>query len=203
VQQIRQKAKHAGPNLALGQLTPEKKKAAIAVLLISIMALMWVRVLLKKNQSLANAAIPASQAAITEEIKPKIKVTYIDLPCIKGRNDMLSRDVFSGSVWEGLGAEANGAKQFKVSHKKNDNERLNDTIETIGKELKLDAIFSGKNPQASVGGMLVSPQGKLTVKYEGDQYEFKVVAISDNEVVLECKGVQVKLSMTRPTDSAN
>ena len=75
--------------------------------------------------------------------------------------------------------------------------------EMIGKELRLDAILSGKNPQAYVSGMLVSPGGRLAVKHEGEKYEFKVVAINENEVVLECKGVQVKLSMVRPTDSAN
>jgi hypothetical protein len=87
---------------------------------------------------------------------------------------------------------------------KGSNEQLNDIVnEMNGKELRLEAIFSGKNPQALVSGVLVSPGGRLAVKHEGEKYEFKAVAINENEVVLVCKGVQVKLSMVRPTDSAN
>ena len=201
---MRQKIKQpGGRNQAISRLTAEKKKVVIAVLLIGIMAIMWVRVLAKKNGSPAGEIPLAIQAASAEEVLPKVQVTYVELPQIKGRNDMLTRDIFSGSKWEGLGAEANGAKQPNEKIKSG-HEKLSDTItEMIGKELRLDAISSGKNPQAYVGGMLVSPGGKLTVKHEGEKYEFKAVMMNENEVVLECKGIQVKLSMTRPSDSAN
>jgi hypothetical protein len=201
---MKQKVKQPGSrNQAISQLTAEKKKIIIAVLLVGIMAIMWVRVLAKKNGSSAGQTPLAIQAAVAEEAAPKIQVTYVELPQVKGRNDTLTRDIFSGSRWEGLGAVANGAKQPNEKIKSG-HEKLSDTItEMIGKELKLDAILSGKNPQAYVGGMLVSPGGKLTVNHEGEKYEFKAVAMNENEVVLECKGVQVRLSMTRPSDSAN
>ena len=198
---MRQKVKQSGGNQALAQLMADKKKLAIAVLLISVMAIMWVRIL-AKNKPPVSASVLAAQAAVAQETQPKIKATYVALPHVEGRNDVLARDIFAGSKWEGFGAEANGARQPR-SRNKNGNEPLSDTIEIIGKELKLEAIFSGKNPQASVSGVLVSPGGKLIVKHEGDQYEFKAVTINDNEVVLECKGVQMKLSMIRPTESAN
>jgi hypothetical protein len=201
---MKQKAKQpGGRNQMISQLTAEKKKIVIAAALIGIMAIMWVRVLAKKSESPAGTVPLATQTAAAEEMPAKIQITYVELPQIKGRNDMLTRDIFSGSKWEGLGAEANGAQRPK-ERIKSGNEKLSDTItEMIGKELKLEAILSGKNPQAYVGGMLVSPGGKLTVKHEGEKYEFKAVEMNDNEVVLECKGVQVKLSMTRPSDSAN
>ena len=181
----------------------EKKKIVIAVTLIGIMAIMWVRVLAKKNGSSVGENPLAIQAAAAEEVSPKVQITYVELPQVKGRNDMLTRDIFSGSTWEGLGAEANGARKPN-ERIKSGNEKLSDMItEMIGKELRLDAILSGKNPQAYVGGTLVSPGGKLIVKHEGENYEFKAVTMNENEVVLECKGVQVKLSMVRPTDSAN
>lgn len=187
----------------ISQLTAEKKKIIIAAVLIGIMAIMWVRVLAKKKDSSAGVIPLALQTAAAEEAPPKVQVVYVELPQVKGRNDTLTRDIFSGSKWEGLGAEANGAKQPN-ERIKSGHEKLSDTItEMIGKELRLDAILSGKNPQAYVGGLLVSPGGKLTVKHEGEKYEFKAVEMNENEVVLECKGVQVKLSMTRPSDSAN
>lgn len=199
---MKQNVKQPGRNQTLARLMAEKKKIVIAVVLISVMAIMWVRVLAKKNTASAVVTPFAPQAAAAEEIQPKIKLTYITLPYVTGRNDMLSRDIFAGSKWEGFGAAANGARQSKEIIKSG-HEQVSDTIEKIGKELKLDAIFSGKNPQASVSGMLVSPGGKLTVKYEGEKYEFNAVMMSENAVVLECKGVQVKLNMVRPTDSVN
>jgi hypothetical protein len=196
---MKQKEKQNGKrNQILASLTVERKKLAIAVLLVSVMVVMWVRVLAKKNQSELNGAMLAPQTATAEQAQPKIKAA--ELPQVKGRNDVLARDIFAGDKWEGSGAAANGATQRHVA-RKSVHENLSDMIETIGKELELEAIFSGKNPQASVSGMLVVPAGRLTVNHEGDQYEFKVLAINDNEVVLECKGVQVKLSL--PTESAN
>jgi len=201
---MKQKIKQpGGKNQVISQLTAEKKKIIIAAVLIGIMAIMWVRVLAKKKDSSAGVIPLALQTAAAEEAPPKVQVVYVELPQVKGRNDTLTRDIFSGSKWEGLGAEANGAKQPN-ERIKSGHEKLSDTItEMIGKELRLDAILSGKNPQAYVGGLLVSPGGKLTVKHEGEKYEFKAVEMNENEVVLECKGVQVKLSMTRPSDSAN
>jgi hypothetical protein len=184
------------------RLTAERKKAAVALLLIAVMVLMWARLLIKKNTASAQNSVLAPQTTSAEILRPRMKITYIELPRIKGRNDTLSRDVFASNKWEGAGASPNGIIKVRQKHK-NANEDLKNTIETIGKELKLEAIFSGTNPQASVGGMLVLPQSKLTVKYEGEQYEFKALAINDNEVVLECKGVQVKLTMNRPNESAN
>jgi hypothetical protein len=200
---MKQKAKQSGVNQTLRRLGAEKKKIAIAALLVGVMGIMWMRILVKKQDPSAGGASLAIQTAAAEEIPPKIKITYVELPQVKGRNDVLSRDIFAGSRWEGLGAEANGARQM-TAKVKGSNEQLNDIVnEMNGKELRLEAIFSGKNPQALVSGVLVSPGGRLAVKHEGEKYEFKAVAIHENEVVLVCKGVQVKLSMVRPTDSAN
>jgi hypothetical protein len=190
---MKQKTKQNGAGHKQSQMTAEKKKVVIAAALICVMAILWVRILAKKKDSSLSPAALAAQTAAVEETTPRIKVTYVELPQVKGRNDVLTRDVFASGKWEGMGAAANGATQFK-STKQGDNKPLNNTIETIGKELKLEAIFSGKNPQASVCGTLISPGGKLTVNYEGEQYEFKVVAIEEKTVVLECKGVLIKLT---------
>jgi hypothetical protein len=198
---MKQEAKNTGGSPMLRRLKAEKKKAAIATLLIAIMAIMWIRLLTKKSDA-GSGAMLAVQAATAQETQPKSKFTFIELPHVKGRNDILTRDIFAASKWEGLGAQANG-ERTSAQKPRSDHEQLDYTIEMIGKELKLEAIFSGKNPQASVCGTLVAPGGGLVVKHEGEKHEFKVVTISENEVVLECKGVRVKLSMARPTDSAN
>jgi hypothetical protein len=200
---MKQKIKQSGANQTLKRLGAEKKKIAIAAMLIGVMGFMWMRILVKKQDAPVGGASLAIQTAAAEEMQPKVKITYVELPQVKGRNDILSRDIFSGSRWEGLGAAANGSRQI-TTKVKDGNEPLSDIVnEMIGKELRLEAIFSGKNPQALVSGVLVSPGGRLAVNHEGEKYEFKALAINENEVVLVCKGVQVKLSMVRPTDSAN
>lgn len=178
----------------------ENKKAIIAFGLIAVMALMWGRILLKKSPTQAAAASPAQPIAAEQPV-PKVKITFQELPRIKGRNDILTRDMFAGSKWEGMGAAANGARQSNEIT--NGHEQTSDTIKTIGKELKLEALSSGKNPQAYISGVLVSPKGILTLRHEGEKYEFKVVAMNESGVVLECNGTQVKLSMARPADSAD
>ena len=97
----------------------EKKKIAIAALLIGVMAVMWGRILLKKPDAFRPARLRlAIQTAAAEEMPPKVKMTYVELPQVKGRNDMLTRDIFAGSRWEGLGAEANGARQISDKSKR-------------------------------------------------------------------------------------
>jgi hypothetical protein len=191
---MKQKIKQSGANQVFKRLGAEKKKIVIAAILIGVMGIMWMRILIKKQDSPVSGASLAIQTAAAEEMQPKVKITYVELPQVKGRNDVLSRDIFAGSRWEGLGAEANGARQM-TTKVKGSNEQLNDVVnEMSGKELRLEAIFSGKNPQASVSGTLVSPGGKpLVVTHEGEKYEFKAVVINGNEVVLECKGVRVTL----------
>ncbi|MDO8303427.1 MAG: hypothetical protein Q7T18_09310 [Sedimentisphaerales bacterium] len=202
---MKQKAKKIGGNQVMKNLMAEKKKIIIASLLIGVMAVMWGRIFFKKDGVPAAATAMAIQAAAVEETpsQPKVKMTYVELPQVKGRNDTLARDVFAAGGWQGLVAVANNAPQ-STHRVKSSHEQLSDRVnEMIGKELRLDAILSGKNPQAYVGGTLVSPGGKLIVKQEGENYEFRVVAIRENEVVLVCKGVQVKLIMTRPSDLAD
>ena len=190
-------------NRALASLSAQRKKVLIATVLIGVMVIMWARVLTRKNAAQAGDYAARAQATAAEAAKPKTKLTYVELPFVKGRNDVLARDIFNRAYLDGSGGGSRHAEQNREVIKRSANEQLSNRIETIGKEFRLEAIISGKNPQAYISGTLVSRGGKLTVNYEGEQYEFKAVAISENEVVLECKGVQLKLILTRPVESAN
>ena len=136
-----------------------KKKNGRSFSVIGVMVLMWARVLLKNNQVSAETLIVPAQTAASEVIKPKIKLNYIELPRIKGRNDVMSRDIFAGKKWETMGAAANGIAKFK--HNENANEDLENTIEMIGKELKLEADFLGQK-SAGISQRYVSFAGRQT-----------------------------------------
>jgi hypothetical protein len=204
LQKMKQKTKQPGVrNHTLARMSAQRKKVIVALVLMGVMVIMWARILTKKNASQTGEYAITAQATAAESAGPKTKLTYVDLPCVKGRNNVLTHDFFNGADWDGFHRESRHTGQNGEVIRRSANEQLSDRIETIGKELRLEAIISGKNPQAYVGGALVSQGGKLTANYEGEQYEFKVVVIGENEVVLECKGVQLKLTITRPVESAN
>ena len=92
-----QKIKNSGSrqNRIFEQLAAEKKKTITAICLIAVMAFMWVRVLGGKTGDEAQAALTNATAANKQSNSEPLKITYIDLPVVKGRNDVLNRDFFA------------------------------------------------------------------------------------------------------------
>ena len=79
----------------------EKKKSVTALCLVSLMIFMWIRVFLDKGPSGVQAAVipPILNA---ETSAPSIEVSFIELPRIESRHDVLTRDIFSWQKWQGL-----------------------------------------------------------------------------------------------------
>ena len=73
-----------------------RKKVVIAAVLVSVMALMWTRLLLQKKPESASANTQA--AATKADAKSSIVLRYFQLPHIEGRHDVISRDLFSGKT---------------------------------------------------------------------------------------------------------
>ena len=62
------------------------------------MVFMWVRVLGKKGPQSANAAVTAQE--VTEgQTNSELKISFIELPKVEGRNDVLIRDFFAVGNW--------------------------------------------------------------------------------------------------------
>ena len=88
-----------GPNRLVRRLAAEKKKGVMALCLIGVMAFMWVRVLSKKTPQSAGAAM-MTQEAMSEQSNSETKISFIELPNVKGRNDVLTRDFFAVDDWQ-------------------------------------------------------------------------------------------------------
>ena len=87
-----------GGNRLLGQLATEKKKTIIAVCLIAVIVFMWVRVPGRKMPQSTKAAVTAQE--VTEsQANSELKISFIELPKVEGRNDVLTRDFFAVDDW--------------------------------------------------------------------------------------------------------
>jgi hypothetical protein len=182
-------------NRILGRLAAEKKKTVIAVCLIAVMILMWVRLLVKKGPQSAAAA---ETAEVTDRhTGPELKVSFIELPKVAGRNDVLTRDFFTAGNWQDFegGAEGNsgGMKEVSVVPKDGSEE----TISRVAGKLRLEAIVLGENPRAFINDKLLSAGDKLVIEDGLNKYECEVTKIEETKVVIRCGQAEVTLRLTQ------
>lgn len=179
----------------------EKGKSMAAACLIGLMIFMWVRVFAKKHSpGEAEAALTAQAESLSGRGRNEVKIRFVKLPEIKGRNDVLSRDFFAVEGWENFIEDADGNKNKveEVNVVVEDDSGQDDrrkAVLRLARQLKLDAIAFGKRPEAFIENTLVSVGDKLQVEDKGRLYEFDVIEIGENEVVLTCQGVRLEIKM--------
>jgi hypothetical protein len=176
----------------------EKKKSIIAVCLITIMVFMWVKVLGRKGPQSADAAVTALKTADEKE-SPKLKVSYMELPKVEGRNDVLTRDFFAVGSWrdfirgEGVGKLIDDRRE-RMDDKRNGSEEI---VRRIAGSLKLDAIVLGENPQTFINDKLLSVGDKLFIRDGANTYECEVTKIEENAVSIKCGEAEVTLRLAQ------
>ena len=187
-------------------MAASRPKVIIAVVLITIMALMWVRVLVR-SKSDAKAAQTESALVNAHSDKqnkqPKIKLSYIELPVVKGRNDSLTRDIFRAQNWKAFSSvtDPDPATGENTGEGPDKYDIYKTRIRQIAKTMTLDLISIGRNgrgSQALIENKLVSVGSKLAVKYNKQTYEFVVTKIKQNEVVLKWENFSITLTMAQP-----
>lgn len=181
----------------LGRLTADKKKSVAAVCLIGLMVFMWARVLTKKPQDAgAGQTVPVinDPASGTEAI---LKVSFIDLPRIEGRHDVLSRDFFSSNNWRAFIGD-NGAGTGKLNVKVSASDKL---AERIAEKLQVETIWIGSKRQVVINDKLLSIGDTIEIKQGEVVYECEVVEIEDNRVLITFGESQIELSLIRTNES--
>jgi hypothetical protein len=103
-----------GGNRLFGRLAAEKKKTVIVMCLIAAMVFVWVKVLERKAPQSAKAA-GMTQEMTKSRTNSELKISFIELPKVKGRNDVLTRDFFAVDDWRdfmksGEGKSSGGIK---------------------------------------------------------------------------------------------
>jgi len=184
----------SGGNRLFSRLAAGKKKTVIAVCLITVMVFMWVRVLGRKGPQSANAAVVAQE--VTEgQMNSKLKISFIELPKVEGRNDVLTRDFFAVGNWRDFmrGGKGKSGDVEEVSVVSKDGSE--ETVRRVAEKLKLEAIVLGENPQAFINDKLMSVGDKLFVGDGINTYECEVAEIKENMVSIRCGETEVTLRL--------
>ena len=175
-----------GANRVFSRLAAEKKKGIVALCLIALMGSMWVRVLLRKTPESTEAAVVDQDM---KQSNSQLKISFIELPKVAGRNDALTRDFFAADDWQSFmsGGEVN------VVSRDGDEE----IVKRVAEKLKLEAIGLGENPQAFINDKLLSVGDKLLVADGADTYECEVVGIEEKMVFIRCGEAEITLRLTQ------
>lgn len=189
-----------GANRLVSRLAAEKKKTVTALCLIALMVFMWARVLGKKTPAVAAALGPEDVVAGPDS---ELNISFIELPKVAGRNDVLTRDFFAAGGWkdfirDGEGSNVAGTEVSVVS--KDGDEEI---IRKVAEKLKLEAIGLDGNPQAFINNKLLSVGDKLLVRDGGNTYECEVMAIEENVVLIKCGDAEITLKVTKSVEVAD
>jgi hypothetical protein len=180
----------------------DRKKVIVAVGLICVMVFMWVRVIAGKGPEGAAAIMLQPEANPTLSSNSGLDVCFVDLPKVRGRNDVLTTDFFAADGWQqftGPGANGLGSERVEVVV----NDGAEEAIRRVAGKLKLQAILLDKTPQAFINDRLLLVGDKLTVKDGGNVYEFEVVRISQNVVSVKCKDAQITMKLVKVVEGGD
>lgn len=173
------------------RLTADKKKSVAALCLIGLMVFMWARVLTRKPQAAeAEQTVPIINdiASGTEAI---LKVSFIDLPRIEGRHDVLARDFFASNDWRAF-LRDNGAGSGHLNVKVSASDEL---ARRIAEKLQVETIWIASKRQVVINDKLLSIGDKIKIKHGEVVYECEVVEIEDNRVLITFGESQIELSL--------
>lgn len=185
-----------GVGKLVGQLAAEKGKIVIVAGLITVMAVMWVKVLTKKGPQSVQAAPMLNETGLEREVKEAMKIRYVDLPRVSGRNDLISRDFFSSAGWQDFKSEEQedtSVEIEEVSVAPTDDSK--EVVAIVAEHLSLKAIVMGRKPQAFINDKLMSVGEKVAVTDGAQMCECEVVEIRENSVLVRCKGAAIVLKL--------
>lgn len=174
----------------------EKKKVVLACCLITLMVFMWIKMLTKTSPRTAEAELVEDLIELQNQSEPKMKISFIELPKIAGRNDIIVRDYFTSKNWQNFfgvqGRKSVGVEEIDIDLNNDDQE----VIKKVAENLKLEAIVSSENPLAFINDKVLKAGDKLFVGDGIERYECEVVEIKENIVVVKCRESKITLKLT-------
>lgn len=190
-----------GANRFLSQLAAEKKKVSIALCLIAMMAVMWARVLTKKGPQGADAAPAIEQTDVEDQLNEAMKLSFVELPEVPGRNDLISRDFFALDGWQ----------DFKPGEEENDTVEIEELSVTpidesgrvaaiVKQHLRLQGIVMGRKPQAFINDKLLSVAERIVVTDGAGTYECEVTEIRESSVLIRCREAEIVLKLVQTAE---
>ena len=188
---MKQNKTHKNNDAALLHSLPVSKgKLIIAAVLVTIMGFMWLRLLLfnKSPDAAAGAAVATVDTQDKENTpKPSPELTYIELPFVPGRHDVLRNDIFRPVNWRAFKAVDDTQNSGSGGLDSDKGALTAGDIRRIDSLITLDGIIAeggGQAREAFINGKLVSVGSKVAVEYDKRSVELTVTEIYRNKVVL-------------------
>lgn len=187
----------------INQLVAEKKKVAMALGLVVLMTIMWVRVIGKGGPDSAKASVNVPAVKVEKPKNIDNEMTFIKLPVVAGRNDVLTKNVFEVKNWQSFMAGSNFDLNQINKNQLTSNEIENSNIEMVSKNLTLDAIELGSNPKAFINGQLLSAGDKFALRIGENVFECQIKEVAENLVVVNFNGTDISLRLTQKSRFEN
>ena len=199
---------NSAPNLIV-HAPVQKKKIIIAVGLMTVMVFMWIRVFMPEKTTSVHGATATTPDSNYEQNNntAKIKLSYVELPILSGRNDTITRDVFSSEGWSPFGDASsvdddNSNTNVDIeSQNKNSPEKHKANLRQIAEKIKLDAILTTDNKQqasALIEDKLVTVGSEVPIEYNSFKYIFTVTEINKTSVILNWENFNITVKMLQP-----
>lgn len=183
----------AGP---LQNVTP---KTMAMVVLLTVMGILWGRVLLKGKGGPASAKAQTTevqqQIAVPVPVSSEVVIEPINIPILEGRNDVLTRDPFSTLNWSAYDLNSNSVS-VPVEVIDNGDETA---LKRIESRLILEGIACdelGHPLQAYVDNKILTVGMSLTVQEGPDQYVLTLSELNEKKAVFKWHDISVVLKMT-------
>ena len=180
----------------IGDLLADGKRVVLAGALVVVMAFMWIRVLVGHKPASAGAATAKKQTTQTQSDEPNVRVRRVEVPFVPGRNDSISRDCFR------IQDRAPFQRLATVSSTGTDTEvpvvppnRDPEVIQQVAQTLKLEAVLRNGSLQAFLNDRLLKAGDTFPVERQGHVFEFEVLRIYDDAVLVKCNDIQLTLQI--------
>ena len=189
------------PSGRIAALGMDGKKTVLAISLVLVMAVMWIRVLVGHKPASAGAAPQAKQEARGKQVEPAAKVRMVDVPKVPGRNDCIERDCFKmqdrAQFQQSAAVQNPGADpEVPVVSPNHDQE----VVQQVAQTLKLEAVSRWDGSQAFVNDQWVKVGDRFLVKHGTGFLEFEVLRIYEDAVLVECNNIQQTLKLAQVVD---
>lgn len=178
-------------------------KTIVAIVLIALMGILWLRVLTngKSGPASAQAAALQNETPVTPATMP-LRITSVALPVLEGRNDTLHCDFFSPDNWPDFGQPNDTSRATaSLSEEQRLEQQRTQFFDKLPQKLNLDAIFHAGDSlpaRVCIDGKILTLGQSLTVKHDTENYELTVSEIGENQVVLTWKHWSVVMKMAQP-----
>lgn len=166
----------------------QRKKLIIALVLLAVMGVLWIRLFAGKGKpQAALAVVPTDISVAASASLAGNNVVFVDLPVVPERHNVLANDFFDAKLFKEFGSQDSGiGGEMSVSNR--DMQNAGGTAAAV-EAMELVAIVNGKKPQAFIEDKLLEDGQSFRFIFHDQSYEFKVVKIHSSKVELECNGV--------------